>query len=1018
MAAATLSIRTIKGAQSETGDKGPFLLAAVQGVEGVSIPYAYDLTLYRLPTEDDVDPSEMIDTPAKFGIRHDHKYLTRCGVFRSFEKTGTTEVKHTSQTEFVIYRAQVVPAIAMLDYEQRFRVFERMDMPEILTECVGHFANIEPTRYFLKRFGGRTFPKLDYYVQYNESTLAFISRLLGEHGVWYYFEHPGPDDGPMVEQMVLGCGRDGTFTRVEEPKADAKDESWKFEVEPKNFTRRYEIAHRRTLTGDYNILKPTHPARSEAKVDPLYDAAPADDGTGLRMEREVFPAASPRADPAGDAHAMQTEATRYQEGEEATVFTVQGQGDNRRFRAGRTFTTKDKTLTTKLPAGKDRFGPHVEGEFLITRLSLSAMEHGLGHSVWDDVINILNPIHWFDRPDTGSNKTVKLTASIASTGLWQSVADESAKDHWYDVGINKLGKWYSTVAGAMGPIGSVISLFTDTINEIIDRHSDDYSNSFFAVPWTPGRLSLLPLPTFERPRVLGPQTAVVLGAKGADPATAELQVDTLNRVRVRFPWHAELPDGGEMDPYKTDRRTAWLRVADGWAGQGMGTQFLPRIGDEVIVSFLDGDPARPIVTGRVYNAANQAMGQPFPPKRSAAEPVTDAHVHTPAIGAASLRSGIRTRSSPRPKGAKDRFHLLRFDDAWQDEQLLLRSQGRTDVTSMGVWHDTSHGNRHIRVGGKDPDTGKGGGALLVTTGDEYDLHVGGDRYEGVDKGFTLSVKKNTLFDLEGNHSLMVGKGLQVSAGTVVVEASQKITLKVGGSFVVLDPAGVFIKGAMVQINSGGSPSSAGDVEVQDPLDAGTADAGDPPDWLALHPPGKGGGRTHHTARAQHGLLVTRNADGSLQVGRGIRIAGNPAYQDTVASQLALINATPAGQSMMDSYQAGNRNMTIQPNSPLPNPPNAFAAPQNATNAANGTGSDSTVKYDPGQWPNPVNAPHTPGDALLFHEMTHANHQGHGTQDMTPRSDNFDNNEEKNTIDDENVYRDQRGIPRRTDHHSL
>jgi plastocyanin len=66
----------------------------------------------------------------------------------------------------------------------------------------------------------------------------------------------------------------------------------------------------------------------------------------------------------------------------------------------------------------------------------------------------------------------------------------------------------------------------------------------------------------------------------------------------------------------------------------------------------------------------------------------------------------------------------------------------------------------------------------------------------------------------------------------------------------------------------------------------------------------------------------------------------------------------------------------------------------------------------------VNAPNAPGDVVLFHEMTHAQHNAHGTRDMTPRADNFDNNEEFNTIGPENEYRDERGVPRRADHHTL
>jgi hypothetical protein len=166
------------------------------------------------------------------------------------------------------------------------------------------------------------------------------------------------------------------------------------------------------------------------------------------------------------------------------------------------------------------------------------------------------------------------------------------------------------------------------------------------------------------------------------------------------------------------------------------------------------------------------------------------------------------------------------------------------------------------------------------------------------------------------------------------------------------------------------------------------------------------------------LTVTANKDGTLQVGKGIKVAGDQKYQDTVVSQLAQMNDTKAGNAMITDYDSTGKTMTIRPLTPAPNPPNAFASPTNVTNAGNGTGSDSTVDYNPNQWPNPVNAPNAPGDVILFHEMTHAQHNAHGTRDMTPRADNFDNNEEFNTIGPENAYRDERGVHRRADHHCL
>ena len=188
----TLTISTILGRQELTGDRGPFLLASVQGIEGISMPFSYDLTLYRDMNSEDIDPSTLINTGAKIGIRRgDKKFVTRCGVFAMFEKIGTTEKSNNAQTDFSVYRAQLVPAIKMLDYEHVFRVFEDMAVMDIVREVLDGFPNINPSNYLIPRFAARDqFPKIDYCVQFNESSFAFISRLLAEFGIWYVFEHP------------------------------------------------------------------------------------------------------------------------------------------------------------------------------------------------------------------------------------------------------------------------------------------------------------------------------------------------------------------------------------------------------------------------------------------------------------------------------------------------------------------------------------------------------------------------------------------------------------------------------------------------------------------------------------------------------------------------------------------------------------------------------------------------------------------------------------------------------------
>ena len=156
-------------------------------------------------------------------------------------------------------------------------------------------------------------------------------------------------------------------------------------------------------------------------------------------------------------------------------------------------------------------------------------------------------------------------------------------------------------------------------------------------------------------------------------------------------------------------------------------QFLPRVGEEVLVDFIGGDPDRPIVTGRVYNAVHKP---PFELKKY------------------RLQSGIKTRSVPLGEKDKDKFHMLRFDDTAGSEQVLVRSQRRLDIRAFGSTYETTSGNRNAIIGWKDPDSDKQGGDFNITIGNDYQVHVNGGRYERVEKPRNLTVVGQSVSDLE------------------------------------------------------------------------------------------------------------------------------------------------------------------------------------------------------------------------------------------------------------------------------
>jgi hypothetical protein len=536
---------------------------------------------------------------------------------------------------------------------------------------------------------------------------------------------------------------------------------------------------------------------------------------------------------------------------------------------------------------------------------------------------------------------------------------------------------------------------------------------------------------------------------GTDTKDGDIFADSLGRIRVRFAWDRKK---GEKpgDSFKRGDNTCWVRVSEGWAGRHFGTQFLPRIGQEVIVDFIDGDPDRPIVTGRMYNADHGDANLPFPQGQVAREPVNQNKVFVPTGFNDYRFVGLKTSSLPTPPEDKPRYHLMRLDETANCEQYLIRSQGRLDVTAFAHSFKTTYGNQHVRVvEGKDKNNKSFGGAAFTTVGGEYDLHIGDSRYEGVEKEYQLSVKKKTLFDLQADHNTVIGGESTLNAKDVVIEAPVKITLKVGNSFVVLDPAGVWIQGPVVMINSGGTPGATTDQDVTDAADAQAAEPGD--QWNKRlttcdpHPAGGGGGRRHHTASAKHGLPVTFNpATQTFSVGAHGRIqvdGRNKAFADGAISDLATIDQTQIGHDRLQSIDNSGHNVRIQQQTPgagnvtrlppgaagaatrQPGTPGTLDAAGNPIPGA-GTGGDSTVLYSPGV---PAGRTNRPSDVGLFHELTHADHAGHGTVDTTPRADNFDNNDDFNTIPDDNTYRDQRGpwpgMPappanHRADHHDL
>ncbi|MGO2137183.1 type VI secretion system Vgr family protein, partial [Marinobacter sp.] len=289
-----------------------------------------------------------------------------------------------------------------------------------------------------------------------------------------------------------------------------------------------------------------------------------------------------------------------------------------------------------------------------------------------------------------------------------------------------------------------------------------YHNTFRAIPadktWRP--LS------DHRPLMDGPQIAIVTGPEGE-----EIHCDEFGRVKVRFPW----------DRYsKNDEHSsAWLRVSQGWAGGQYGFMALPRIGNEVIVSFLDGDPDQPIITGRTYHATNT------PPY---------------ALPEHKTRTTLKTQTH-KGEGSNE----LRFEDEADKQQVYIHAQkdldlltenNRTEVINNDS-HQTVENDRFSHVKSNDHLTVDG--ETRQTIGADCSQSVGG-----------------TLHQKSGGATLCeAGSEVHHKAGAkVVLDAGAEITISGGGSFIKLDPSGVTLSGPGIKINSGGNAGSGSGASLQ------------------------------------------------------------------------------------------------------------------------------------------------------------------------------------------------------------
>ncbi len=372
-----LKIRTVLDTDpDERKLKGdPLLMVGLSGVEGFSIPYSYTVTLWRARDKPYIDPRDLINTPATILVKidkivetevfnpGDHSttfhadpdevaYVRRCGVIETFQYDGFAKLEDQSTKISLVdvlfdqYTATIVPAFKMLDLETAYRVFEDKDVKEIIEQVVNSFPNLA-VNYDRLNSPGFPFPKMEYCVQFAETSFNFLSRLMAEFGIWYFFEH---DKNIGVATMALGKGHpkfdpvhltDGKIFPVDKMTITLRAES---ATTISGWKQTYSPVSRWARRGNFNPLIPTSPFTGAFAVlerndmieptphrgGPKGPRTPPDDTD--RFRNEGFGAY--HFDTNDDARLT---AERYMQGKEPLVEMTHGQTRNSAFIPGYQF---------------------------------------------------------------------------------------------------------------------------------------------------------------------------------------------------------------------------------------------------------------------------------------------------------------------------------------------------------------------------------------------------------------------------------------------------------------------------------------------------------------------------------------------------------------------------------------------------------------------------------------------------------------------------------------------------------
>ncbi len=589
------------------------LLVGLTGQEGLSQLFTFQLDLIAT-NETEIAFDKLLGQPVAVSLAMPGDKT------RNFHGICCRVSQGAREEVFTSYRMDVVPQLWLLTRRAQSRIFQHITVPDILKKLLD---GIDVDWQIQGKFEPR-----DYCVQYRETDFNFVSRLMEEEGIYYYFKH-SPSGHKMVVANTPQSHADvpGATTIHFTGMAGGrlKDDRIFFwekmqELRSGKYTlwdHCFELPHKhleadKTITDSIQVGTVTHKQKvgSNDKLE-IYDfpGEYAQRFDGINKNGGEQPADIQKI---FDDNKRTVGIRMQQEAVQGLV--VRGRSDCRQLTSGHKFTL-------------DRHF-NADGQYVLT--------------------------------------SVQHTARLA--------------------------------------------------NYLADGEGFFYENSFTCIPLEqPYR----PPRTSPRPVVQGSQTAVVVGPPGE-----EIFCDKYSRVKVQFHWDRQ----GKLNADSS----CWVRVSTLWAGKQWGVIHIPRIGQEVIIDFLEGDPDQPIITGSVYNA-EQMPPYKLPDNRT--------------------QSGIKSRSSL--NGSPANFNEIRFEDKKGSELVTIHAE---KDQSISVEHDESHTVGHDRAKdiGHDETTHVGHNRTETVDNDET-ITIHGNRTETVDKNETITIHGNRTETVDQNESITVSQ---------------------------------------------------------------------------------------------------------------------------------------------------------------------------------------------------------------------------------------------------------------------